>query len=381
MNIKVLALTVSAFCVGLIELIIGGILPQIAEDFGITISKAGLLITVFSLCYAVTGPLLLSITSKIERKKLLMLSLLVFIIGSLMSAWSPSFAVLMLARVICAASGSLIIVIAITLAIKAVPAGYQARAIGFVSMGISSSIVIGIPVGVLISDWFNWRAVFIISTLLSVIAFIITIIFIKQHQPSQSISLKEQFQAIKSIKILSAHTMMILSMGGHYVLYAYLTPYLEYYYQFNATTISIIYFVFGFSAIGGGYIGGLLADKIGAKRAVLTVVGVFLAVLLLISLTASVMYIFLILLVAWGVLSWAISPPQQSYLIETTPRTADIQQSVHNSALQVGIAVGSGIGSLLIKTTGTIQFNSWMAVIMMVLALGLGFFSVRSKMS
>lgn len=380
MNIRLFALTVSAFCVGLLELIINGILPQIAADFGVSISKAGLLITVFSICYAVTGPLLLSFTSKIERKKLLLFSLAIFILGSALSAWSPTFAVLMLARVICSASGSLIIVIALTLALKAVSVDYQARAIGIVSMGISSSIVIGIPIGVLISDWFDWRAVFVISTLLSIVAFVITVIFIKPHQPTQAISLKEQFKAIKHIKILSAHSMMILSMGGHYVLYAYLTPYLDYYYQFNATTVSIIYFIFGFSAIAGGYIGGILSDKIGAKRAVITIIGVFVTVLLLISLLGTINYMLFILLIFWGVLSWAISPPQQAYLIETTPKTADIQQSIHNSALQVGIAVGSGVGSLLIKFTTTVQYNTWMALFMMVIALVLALFSVSRKM-
>lgn len=70
MNIKVIALTISAFVVGLVELIIGGILPQIADDLNITIAKAGMLITIFSLVYAVTGPLLLTLTSRIERKSL-----------------------------------------------------------------------------------------------------------------------------------------------------------------------------------------------------------------------------------------------------------------------------------------------------------------------
>lgn len=381
MNIRVFALTVSAFCVGLLELIIGGILPQIAEDFNVSISKAGLLITVYSICYAIAGPLLLSFTSKFERKTLLLYTLAVFTVGSALSAWSPTFAVLMLARVVCSASGALIIVIALSLVLKAVAANYQARAIGFVSMGISSSIVIGIPIGVLISDWFNWRAVFVISTLLSILAFIITVIYIKPYQPTGTISLKEQFKAIKSVKIISAHSMMILSMGGHYVLYSYLTPYLQHYYQFNASAVSIIYFIFGFSAITGGYVGGMLADKIGPKRAVLSILVTFVTILFVVSLFSGFKLIFFIVLIIWGVLSWAISPPQQAYLIETSPKTADIQQSIHNSALQVGIALGSGVGSLIIKVTDTVTYNSWVAFIMLVFALGLSLFSISRKMS
>ena len=68
MNIKVIILTIAAVTVGLVELIVGGILPQIAEDIGISIGAAGQLITVFALVYAISVPVLLSATSKIERK-------------------------------------------------------------------------------------------------------------------------------------------------------------------------------------------------------------------------------------------------------------------------------------------------------------------------
>ncbi|URN96387.1 MAG: MFS transporter [Candidatus Pristimantibacillus lignocellulolyticus] len=375
MNIKVIALTIAAFVVGLVELIIGGILPQISEDLNVSISSAGLLITVFSLVFAIAGPLLLSATSKIERKKLLLISLTIFFVGTMIAFLAPNYFILLIARIVNAASGSLVIVLALTLSIKVVSENYRARAIGFVSMGISSSIVIGIPVGVLISDFWSWRIIFLIASILTVIAFFIIVLFIEKVPGGKVITIREQFLAIKQIKIASGHLMMMFAIGGHYLFYAYLTPYVQQYYGLNASQVSMIYFVFGFSAIAGGFLGGILSDKINPRRAVVTIVATFLVTLLLISLTRDNFYLFIPLLIIWGIMSWAVSPPQQAYLIQTSPKTGDIQQSIHNSALQFGIAGGSALGGFLIDFTDDVTTNSWAACFVMAIALGLAIFS------
>lgn len=381
MNIRVIALTIAAFVVGLVELIIGGILPQIADDLHITIAHAGLLITIFSIVFAISGPLLLTATSKIERKKLLLTALIVFFIGTVISFWGPNYFVLMLSRVVGAASGSLIIVLALTLSIKVVAPEYQARAIGLVSMGISSAIVIGIPIGVIVSDLWSWRIVFLIAAILTIISFIIVMLFIEHSPAGKVITLKEQWLAIKQIKIASAHTMIMFAIGGHYIIYAYLTPYLQQFYALTAGAISAVYFAFGFSAIAGGYLGGLLADKINPRRAIIVIISIFLVTLICISMTDNNLYTFIPLMIVWGCMSWAISPPQQAYLIATDPKTGDIQQSIHNSALQIGIAGGSALGGLLITCTDSVAMNTWAASIVMLIALCLAIFSITRKVS
>ncbi|GIP18566.1 purine efflux pump PbuE [Paenibacillus montaniterrae] len=379
MNIKVVALTISAFVVGLIELIIGGILPQIAADLQISITKAGLLITVFSLIFALAGPILFIVTSKFERKKIMLAALAVFFVGTLLSFWGASYEMLMLARVINAASGSLIVVLALTLSVKVVPERYMARAIGLVSMGISSSIVIGIPIGVLISDYWNWRIIFLFASVLTIIAFFIIVVGIDRVPAGKAITIRDQLRAIKRIKILSAHGMMMFAIGGHYVFYAYLSPYLTEFYGLGAGEISIIYFIFGFSAIAGGYIGGMLSDKLNPRRAIIAIVTTFLLTLLAISFTRDSFALFVVLLVLWGIMSWAVSPPEQAYLIETDPATADIQQSIHNSALQIGIAAGSGIGGYIIDSTNNVANTTWTAALLMAFALLLALFSITRK--
>src|SRR5690625_7999409 len=108
--LKVFILAIAAITVGLVELIVGGILPIIAKEMEVSTGTEGQLITLFALVYAICGPVLLSITSKVERKKLYIISLFIFILGNIATYFSPTFMWMMLARVITAASASLVIV-------------------------------------------------------------------------------------------------------------------------------------------------------------------------------------------------------------------------------------------------------------------------------
>ncbi|MFP3394468.1 MFS transporter, partial [Brevibacillus sp. SIMBA_076] len=80
---------------------------------------------------------------------------------------------------------------------------------------------------------------------------------------------------------------------------------------------------------------------LGSGKAILLVTIAFAAVMFIIPYTAGVFVLFMVMVVLWGALSWALTPALQSYLIQTDPVTSDIQQSLNTSALQIGISIGS----------------------------------------
>ena len=139
-------LAIAAFVVGTVELIIGGTLDLVANDLGVSISAAGQLITIFSVVFALSGPVLLALTGSLKEKHC-MLGHYQFLIGNIISACSVNYGMLMFSRVICAASGSLIIALSVTLASSVVEPHFRARAIGIIFMGISGSLVLGVPLG------------------------------------------------------------------------------------------------------------------------------------------------------------------------------------------------------------------------------------------
>ncbi|MGE6631870.1 MFS transporter [Bacillus sp. NPDC077027] len=353
MNWRVYILAVSTFAVGLVELVVGGILPSLAEDLHISLATAGQLITVFAIAYAISAPVLLSLTAKIERKRLYLISLFVFTIGNVLTYFSSTFLLVMISRVLIAMSTALVVVLSLTITAKMVEPKHRAKALGLIFIGISSSLVLGVPIGIFVTEAFGWRFMFLGISVLAAISMIL-IYFSLDRMPVERVTpLKEQIRSLGHPKIFSAHLISLFMLAGHYMLYSYFTPFLMEVLHMTPFWISICYLVFGLASIGGNGLGGWLSDRMGSGKAILLVTSAFAIVMFIIPYTAGVFVLFMIMVVLWGALSWALTPALQSYLIQTDPVTSDIQQSLNTSALQIGISIGSAVGGAVFSMTGS----------------------------
>ena len=369
MNFKVYILAVSTVIVGLVELIVGGILPIIAEDLNITIGSAGQLITVFALVYAISGPVLLSLTAKVERKKLYLITLSIFFVGNILTYFSSNFSYVMVARVITAMSAALVIVLSLTITSKIVLPSYRAKALGIIYMGVSSALVLGVPFGIVLTNLFSWRTVFLAIACLTVIAFVLIYIFLEQIPPEEVKPLQTQIKALANLKVIGAHLAIMFMLAGHYTFYAYLTPFLEANFGLGGYWISVCYFLFGIAAVSGGAIGGSLADRIGASKSMLIFISSFAIVLFVLPYTTFSLPIFIIMMMVWGALSWSNSPPTQSYVIQVDPEHSDIHQSFNNSAIQVGIALGSAVGGWVVEQQTSVSHTATVGSGLVIIAL------------
>ncbi|MEH7225396.1 MFS transporter [Bacillus sp. JJ1566] len=378
MDKRIYFLMIIAFIIGMVELIISGILDIIAEDLHVSIGQVGLLITVFAVIFAVASPILLVMTAKIERKRLTLVCLYIFLVGCIVTVFAPSYSILFIGRIILALSGALLIILCLVMAPSLVGEQYKGRAIGIVSMGVSASLVLGVPIGLIMGNNLGWRAPFVLITVLTALSIIGVHLFMGRIEPKPQIPLKQQLKTLKNHKITLGLTTTFLYMTGHTVMYAYFKPYLETTTDFNATWISVIYFIFGFAAVSGGGLGGVLADLLGSRKTMVISLVVFSAVFFIFPYTTNFVPIFLIILIVWGILSWAISPAMQSYLIEIAPESSEIQQSLNNSALHLGVAVGSVIGAGIVDTL-SVKVNPFVGGIFIILSLITVVISVKSK--
>lgn len=378
MNKRVYFLMTVSFVVGMVELIIGGILDLIAEDLNVSLGMAGMLITIFSLTFGIAAPILLVLTAKMERKRLALISLSGFLIGNILAVISPVYSVLFVGRIISAISGSILIILCIVLAANIVEPKYRGRAIGIVNMGVSASLVLGIPIGLSLGNLFGWRAPFVLIVILTIISMFGVYFFMERVPPKPVSSIKEQITSLKNRKVFFAHLTIFMMMSGHSVLYAYLTPYVQTTMGLNENNISLVYLLFGIAAVSGGAVGGTLADKFGAKRIIPTFLVVYALMIFTTSPATSIVPLFLVVLVIWGLMSWAVTPAMQSYLMDAAPETSDMQISLSNSALHFGIAFGSLLGGITIDQVG-VQINPFIGGTIVVLAFGTMLISIRQK--
>jgi len=376
LDFRVFLLAIIAVTVGLVELVVGGILPIIAGDLNVSIAKAGQLITIFALVYAIAGPVLLSLTAKVERKKLFLMTLSVFFAGNIFTYISPSFGLIMAARVLTAASAALIIVLALTITPRIVKPYQRAKALGYIYMGVSSSLVLGVPIGIVITNMFGWRMIFLGIALLTVGSMILIMKFFEKLPARPAQPLKEQLKALMNKKIIFAHLATMFMLAGHYSVYAYFTPFLETTMNLGSSWISVFYFIFGIAAVAGGALGGGLATRLGSQKSILIILGAFSLSLFALPYSTVAMPVFIIVMMIWGALSWALAPAQQDYIVQTDPVSSDIHQSFNNSALQVGIALGSGIGGIAFSHTGNVTSMPAVGGFIVIIAFACAFVSL-----
>ncbi|EIT86427.1 major facilitator family transporter [Fictibacillus macauensis ZFHKF-1] len=378
MNKRVYLLTIVSFVVGMVELIIGGILDLVAKDLNISLGQAGFLITVFSLVFAIASPVLLVVTAKMERKKLTLITLIAFFCANLVAIFSFSYSLLVLARILSAASGSLLVVLCITMASSIVTEQYRARAIGVIFMGISASLVLGVPIGLLLGNAFGWRAPFIFIAALTLLSLAGVYFFMDRMAPKPSVPLSVQIRTLKNRKLLFAQLTSFLFLAGHLTLYGYLTPFLKEALGFGGTMVSIVYLIFGCAAVTGGGIGGFLADRLGTARSIISFIVLFAIIMFVIPYTTFSVPVFLLVMIIWSMLSWAITPAMQSYLIESSSaETADVQQGLNNTALHLGIAFGSAVGGYVIEQSSVLS-NASVGACFIIVALVTSLISITA---
>ncbi|MGV2966318.1 MFS transporter [Paenibacillus sp. FSL L8-0435] len=353
--IYILALAV--FLIGTLEYIITGVIEMIASDLSVSTSEVGLLVTVFALAAAIIAPILIAITINMDRKKLLLSTLSVFIASNGLMFVDLSYETLLWVRIIQGASGGVATVVAMAVSTRLVEKEKRGNAIGIILMGLSSSLVLGVPLGTFFSEMFGWRVLFVIIGLLSVLPLLIIYKKVPAIKEEEKITLSMQVSILKNPLILTALLITLLYIGGYSTLFTYITPFLQATSTLTMTEISGVLFLAGICSFVGSKVGGQLADAKGSKFTIC--LGLLLqGVTLLLFALAGVNLIMLILvLMIFMLATWSISPAQQLYLVTLAPRNPDIALSVNTSFIQFGFALGSGLGGFVISRSSVMYLN------------------------
>ncbi|MDN8591409.1 MFS transporter [Paenibacillus sp. 11B] len=360
-------LALGATVVGTAESIITGILDMVATDINVSIGLAGQLVSMYSIAYAVGTPILIAITSKTDRKKLLFIALLTFIIGNIIAVLSPNFTILMISRVILGVSAGVFAVVALGIAAQIAPPEKRGSAIGTILMGTSLALVVGLPIGTLIGEYMGWRWIFAILGIITIIPIIAIVKALPKMSGQETIPLSKQLAILKDFKVISGILASLFFITGYSVVSTYIAPLLRENAGLNSNTISLVLLGMGLMAVVGARVGGYGADKWGIARTLIVSLLIHAIALFFLPLAAVTFGGAMFILALWMLGAWTTAPAQQFYLVTMAPKSAEIILSLNSSAFHLGVALGAGLGGVVVERL-TLSSIGWVGGLIVILA-------------
>jgi predicted MFS family arabinose efflux permease len=381
MPIALLALTLSAFAIGTTEFVIVGLLPTIASDLGVNLPSAGLLVSLYALGVAVGAPLLTALTGKLPRKTLLLALMVLFTLGNLLAWKAPGYESLIIARIVTGLAHGVFFSIGSTIATSLVSKEKAASAIAIMFTGLTVALVTGVPLGTFIGQHFGWRETFLAVSLLGVIAFLGSLLFVpKKIAHSKPASVLQQLQVLKQPRLLLVYAMTAIGYGGSFIAFTYLAPILQEITGFGPATVSLVLLVYGVSVAIGNIFGGKFADKKGPVSALKVIFLGLAAVLISLTFTASTPWAALLTVLLWGAVAFGNVPGLQVYVVRLaevhTPKAVDVASGLNIAAFNLGIAGGAWGGGLIVANVGLIH-TAWIGGLVVLVAYALTALSGR----
>ncbi|MGW6554964.1 Cmx/CmrA family chloramphenicol efflux MFS transporter, partial [Streptomyces sp. NPDC055051] len=369
MPLAVYILGLSVFALGTSEFMLSGLLPPIAEDMGVSIPQAGLLISAFAIGMVVGAPLLAVATLRLPRKTTLVALITVFGLGQIAGALAPSYGILFASRVISALACAGFWAVGAAVAIAMVPQSSRARAMAVMIGGLSIANVLGVPAGAFLGEHLGWRSAFWAVGAASAIALVGVVTRIPHIPlPETKPRLKRELTIYRDRQVLLSIVITALAAGGVFCAFSYLAPLLTDVSGLDKGWVSGVLGLFGIGALVGTTIGGRVADAhlFGVLLSGIAASTVFLVALAFLasSPVATVLLAFLL-----GVSAFYTAPALNARMFNVAGAAPTLAGATTTAAFNLGNTGGPWLGGTVID--GGLGYTSpaWAGAAMTALAL------------
>lgn len=318
------------FCTGTAEYLVSGVLTQIAADVSVSISAAGQIVTAYALGVAVGGPLVTAATARLPRKGLALGLGAVFIAGTTLTVLAPTYAWVIVGRVLSACAQATLFAIGLTTATAMMGPGRRGRAIAIVGSGLTIATVLGVPLGALLGGGTSWRAPFVVVVALAGLGEVLLAVAMPPAA-APATGVADEVGALARGPVLLAVSATAIGFAGVGVVFTYLVPLLTRVTGMDAGAVPMLLLAYGV----GGFVGNLVAGRLADLSLSRTLAGVFLALVLTlvaIPVLAGHPAPMVGLVLVLGLLSTAMVAPLQSLVL----RRADPIVGGHRGCLQPG---------------------------------------------
>jgi predicted MFS family arabinose efflux permease len=371
---SVLSVALGSFVLVLSEFLPIGLLPSIASGLHVSIGTAGLMVVATGLAGAVAAPVVTVATSRVDRRVVLVSLTILLMAADALAAVAPTFAVLVIARLLLGVGIGGFWAIGAGIAGRLVKPSSVIRATSFITAGVSVATVVSLPLGAFVSSLASGRLAFVIGGVLGLIALALQLLLL----PSIPAIHRVRFATLGGLlKIPRARVGLIATaflFVAQFAAYTYVAPYLKQLVGVGPDTITLALLVFGIAGIAGNFAAGVTLSRsvigtLGVAKFVLAG-----AVVLLPLLAHSVVGVF-VLLVVWGIVWGALPLGTQTWMATASTNGAESGLALFVSTIQLAIATGSILGGVAVSSFGLAAdfwFSGGIAVIGAVVLIGLG---------
>jgi DHA1 family inner membrane transport protein len=346
MRKPLLALAVSAFGIGTSEFIIMGLLPDLAHSFRVSIPKTGILVSGYALSVTLGSPLVALAVSRMDRKRALLILMGMFVCGNALCALSPSFLLLLFARILTALCHGAFFGIGSIVASHLVPRSERAQAIALMFAGLTLANVLGVPAGTALGQAFGWRFAFWALVPIGLIAGI-GLYRMVPPQPAEKIHLKHEFHAVLRPQVQLVLALSTLSSVALFCVFTYIAPILEQVTHFSPGAVTRVLVVFGVGITLGNLVGGRLADW---KQLPVLIGGIILLIVIFLAMplvegsaVPAVLMVFV-----WGCVHFAAGAPLQARIVDQARGAPNLASTLNQGAFNFGNALGASLGGIML---------------------------------
>ena len=357
----VVSLTLGVFGLVTAEFLPASLLTPISADLGISSGTAGQTVTVTAVVAAIAGPAIVIGTRSLDRRWTLYGLTFLLVLASALAALADGLPLLLLSRVLLGIGLGGFWAMTGALAIRLVPMEHLARAMAVIFTGVSLATVTAAPLGAYIGATLGWRAAFVLSGVVGVIALLAQILTVPSLPPSGHAGIGTMLAVLRRPKIRIGLFATLLIVAGHFAGFTYIRPYLEGIPHLGVDMISLVLLAYGVGGFVGNIVGGMIASRsatlgtafaaglIATSAVILAVLGV--------SPVASAVAVTL-----WGFAFGAFPVSIQSYITRAAPDEAESAGAMLLTTFQIAISSGAVLGGLLIDLQGPLGVITFLGV-------------------
>ncbi|KOR89393.1 MFS transporter [Paenibacillus solani] len=363
----IIILALGIFGIITTEMSVVGVLPQIAQKFTISTSQAGLLVSVFALVVAISGPFLIILVSGINRKVLLLTAIFMFVISNIIYAFTTQFEVMLIFRILPAALHPLFFSIALVTAASLVPPEKSGQAITKVFSGVTVGFALGVPLTSYLAEQFSLEVAFLFGAMVNTLAFIGILTLLPSMPVKEKLSFGKQIGILRKPGLWLNIAAVVFIFAAMFSVYSYFSEYLARVTNMNGSLISIMLLIFGVIMIAGNHLFGAFLQK-NIVNTVISFLIAYLLAYLLIYYLGSYFAPMIFMVFIWGIIHSGGLIVGQAWLMSEAKESPEFGNSLFVSFSNLGITLGTSIGGWFISQLGIHQLI-WSGILFTLLSI------------